>query len=89
MRTQINTRPAGILVALAALGGCARQTPVEEQHPVSWYVEHPAERTETIGWCSEDVVRGSTPNCVNAEQAVEKIATKQNAPNISSGARIP
>jgi hypothetical protein len=75
--------------ALLALSGCSRESPVEEQHEVSWFVAHAAERTQTVKWCKEDVTRGGTPNCLNAEQAVEKLATTPNVPDISSGAKIP
>ena len=56
---------------------------------MSWYVEHTPERSETVKWCSDDAARAATPNCVNAEQAMEQIATRPNTPNTSTGIRIP
>lgn len=78
-----------VVLGLLTLSGCGRKEPVEEQHTVSWYVEHTPERTETVKWCSDDAGRAATPICVNAEQAVEQIATRPNAPNTSSGVQIP
>lgn len=89
MRTGRTIRNHLISVGLAGLAGCTRQTALEEEHTVSWYVEHADERTAKGKWCNEDVARASSPNCINAEQAGERLATTPNAPNVSTGAKIP
>jgi hypothetical protein len=36
---------------------------------VSWYMAHNVEREAKINWCSDDMARGNTADCMNALKA--------------------
>lgn len=86
------TRLAWIVTAevlLGAAAGCSRQ-PAEETRTVSWYMEHKAERSAKVKWCEDSADRATTsPNCLNAAEAAQKVMLQPNAPSIADGIKLP
>jgi len=58
-------------VAIAAMAAFAISSAMAgEYHPVSWYVNHPAEARATLAWCQDNLgVAKHVANCENALQA--------------------
>jgi hypothetical protein len=63
----MNARTWFGLVVLIAVGGCGKND--ELVHPVSWYLEHAAERDAKTAWCADDAQRQRSPDCMNAMEA--------------------
>ncbi len=61
-----------IIGACGVLAACSREPP-RASHTVAWYLGHRAERTATVGRCSNDPgTLGKTPDCVNALAAAAR-----------------
>ena len=55
------------------LTGCTQET-LDPVHTVEWYKSHEAERTAMVTECHNNPGQlASTPNCINAQQAVSDI----------------
>ncbi len=55
------------VVWLIAATGCGKNEDVA--HPVSWYLQHDAERQAKVAWCQDDAQRQRAPDCANAAEA--------------------
>ena len=55
------------VVWLIAATGCGKNEDVA--HPVSWYLQHDAERQAKVAWCVDDAERQRTTDCMNAAEA--------------------
>ena len=78
-----------VAAVVAALCGCGKQSPVEEQHTVSWYMQHKEERVAKLQWCSDDNTRQMAPNCLNANDAAAKVMMLPNAKTSADGIKFP
>ena len=38
-------------------------------HPVSWYLQHAAEKQSKLAWCLDDAERARLADCLNAAEA--------------------
>lgn len=73
------------LIALAALlVGC--DSTAEQDFDVAYYVSHEKERTLKLNWCKENIERRTQTNCINAQNAKSKLATKK---MLNEGITIP
>jgi hypothetical protein len=72
------------MLTAASVVGCGK-TPVQDEHTVSWYVDHKPERVAAQRWCADDTARQATPNCMNAEQAAQQIMMRPNAKSTAEG----
>ncbi len=67
-----------VLLAGAALGGSvlpAGAAPTPADHPVSWYVAHPADRQNVLRTCNDDRSLDNNGDCRNATAAAAKSAS--------------
>ena len=61
--------------ALSILAGCKDKPAAEVVQTVDWYKAHRAELDEVMKKCKSNPGElGSTPNCINAREAVSAIA---------------
>ena len=60
------------VVWLIAATGCGKNEDVA--HPVSWYMQHDAERQAKVAWCVDDAQRQRSPDCMNAAEAKRRLA---------------
>ena len=56
------------LAVTSLMAGCS-----EKPKTVEWYMEHKAEREARLKPCRADTGRAATPDCMNAEKAVERV----------------
>ncbi len=62
-----------VLSGAMGLSGCTQEA-LDPVHTVEWYKSHEAERTAMVTKCHNNPGQlASTPNCVNAQQAVSDI----------------
>jgi hypothetical protein len=65
-----------IALAVALLGVTPAMS--DEYHSVSWYEQHPVERTKTLHWCGDNIgLAKHMPVCENALQAADLGRLKQ------------
>jgi hypothetical protein len=57
---------------LCAAAGCGKHE--DSGHPVSWYLEHSADREAKAAWCIDDAERQRGPDCQNALEAKRREA---------------
>ena len=61
-----------ILVTILILATNAAQAAAPAKHPVSWYVDHPAERQSVLRMCDNDHALDGSGDCRNATTAAAK-----------------
>lgn len=63
-----------VLSGVLGIGGCTQEA-LDPVHTVSWYKAHEAERNAMATKCHNNPGQlDKTPNCINAQQAVDDIA---------------
>ena len=63
-----------VLSGAMGLSGCTQEA-LDPVHTVEWYKSHEAERTAMVTKCHNNPGQlDKTPNCINAQQAVDDIA---------------
>lgn len=66
-----------LLMAAGLLTGC-NEAPKTETKTVGWYLDHKNELEAALNACGENPGDlGSTPNCVNANEARNKLTIQQ------------
>lgn len=66
-----------LLMAAELLTGC-NEAPKTETKTVGWYLDNKTELEATLNACGENPGDlGSTPNCVNANEARNKLTVQQ------------
>ncbi len=63
-----------VLSGVLGIGGCTQEA-LDPVHTVAWYKAHEAERIAMATKCHNNPGQlDKTPNCINAQQAVDDIA---------------
>lgn len=72
-------RASILLIAVAAaLTGCNKSDTTQQTKTVSWFFEHRDELQATLKACRNNPgERGNTPDCINANEARNKITIQE------------
>jgi hypothetical protein len=74
----MKTRLAILLIAVAAaLTGCNDADKGQQTKTVGWFLDHRDELAVALKGCSDNGELGKTPNCINANEARNKITIQE------------